>query len=170
MPAMDDIMELILDLVFDVLGWVLPLLGKFWFLILAFLGYRLFGTGKKQMTEGKPHRRLTPVESGGFPAPAPSEERKTVRASTKYEPVEEPYESLEGVGVEQEWAFSETLRQGDLRSVHVDEPPRQPERQEEQASPLKVVDPREGMKWAIIFGQPRSKAPYAPPSSRNGSI
>lgn len=36
---MDDLLELL----FDLLGWAIPLIGKFWFVILGYLGYKLLG-------------------------------------------------------------------------------------------------------------------------------
>lgn len=148
-------MEALLDLFFDLLGWILPLLGKFWFLILAFIGYKFFGKGAKKMAQGKPQRRLTPVESGGYPQQAPQVERKQVRASSKYEPV--PSESMEGVGVEQEWAFAQPDRSLRVR----DQKQPQTAVQERAETLVTDLDPREGMKWAIIFGEPRAKAPHS---------
>lgn len=174
---MDDLLELL----FDLLGWLLPLIGKFWLVILAFIGYKVFGKGKK-MSQGRAQRTLTPVESGGFPHPQPSEERRQVRtlnsasgedlpeerrqvrASSKYEPIQPaPFESLEGVGVEQEWAFAESDH-----SVHAAErkQTKKPVLLEAPEAVAADIDPREGMKWAIIFGEPRSKAPFAPLAAR----
>ncbi|MFP3595019.1 hypothetical protein, partial [Chryseobacterium sp. SIMBA_038] len=77
---------------FDLIGWVLPLIGKFWFVILAYLGYRVFGKASKKVTQGKVSPTLTPVSGPtSFPmTPAfeDEEERKPVRASAKYEPIE----------------------------------------------------------------------------------
>jgi len=162
-------MEDLLDLIFDLFGWILPLIGKFWFVILAYLGYKIFGKGGKKVSQGKLPRTLTPVHApDGFPAPSPpeiSKERKVVRASAKYEPIQPV--SMEGVGVEQEWAFAEPSRALNGPSLRVSDPSRTvpAERQQAVSHPLHV-DPREGMKWALIFGEPRSKAPYAPPDSR----
>ncbi|MGG1658742.1 hypothetical protein [Brevibacillus sp. NRS-1366] len=162
-------MEDLLDLVFDLFGWVLPLIGKFWFVILAYLGYKVFGKGGKKMTQGKLPRTLTPVsDPKRFPVSPPSEvaqERKAVRASVKYEPIQP--ESMEGVGVEQEWAFAEPTRASNGPSLRVGNTGHTLPSESKQAAlqPLKV-DPREGMKWALIFGEPRSKAPYASPASR----
>lgn len=163
-------MDDLLDLIFDLFGWILPLIGKFWFVILAFLGYKIFGKGGKKVSQGKPTRTLTPVnDPEGFPVSPPppkiSKERKAVRASAKYEPIQP--ESMEGVGVEQEWAFAEPSRASRGPSLKVSDPSRTVPAEPQQAvsHPLHV-DPREGMKWALIFGEPRSKAPYAPPASR----
>ncbi|MED4779323.1 hypothetical protein [Brevibacillus choshinensis] len=152
-------MEDLFDLLFDLLGWVLPLVGKFWFLILAFIGYKFFGKGAKKMAQGKPRRILTPVESGGYPQQAPQVERKQVRASSKYEPVQS--ESMEGISVEQEWAFAEPDH-SQRASVQ-----KQPQTvvQERAETPVTELDPREGMKWAIIFGEPRAKAPHGSPGA-----
>ncbi|QRG69568.1 hypothetical protein [Brevibacillus choshinensis] len=157
-------MDDLLDLFFDLLGWVFPLLAKFWFLILAFIGYKFFGKGGRKMAQGKPRRMLTPVESGGFPRQTPQEERKVVRASSKYEPVES--ESMEGVGVEQEWAFEEP----DHRSIPVrEQKPTLTPVPERAEAPVPDLDPREGMKWAIIFGEPRAKVPHGSPAARRNA-
>ncbi|KQL48969.1 hypothetical protein AN963_04035 [Brevibacillus choshinensis] len=152
-------MEDLFDLLFDLLGWVLPLVGKFWFLILAFIGYKFFGKGAKKMAQGKPRRTLTPVESGGYPQQAPQVERKQVRDSSKYEPVQ--LESMEGISVEQEWAFAEPDHS--LRASVQKQP--QTVVQEQAETPVTELDPREGMKWAIIFGEPRAKAPHGSPGA-----
>ena len=163
-------MDDLLDLVFDLIGWVLPLIGKFWFVILAYLGYKIFGKTGKKMTQGKMPRTLTPVnDPTSFEVTRPSEDaevRKPVRASAKYEPIEPG--SMEGVGVEQEWAFTEPTRAStgpSLRVGSVSEPMVLSEAKRTESSPLDV-DPREGMKWALIFGEPRSKVPYVSPASR----
>jgi hypothetical protein len=157
-------MDAIIELILELLGWALPILGKFWFIIVGYLGYKLLGKTSKKMAQGKPKRRLTPVENGGYPVPVQPQEPKTVRASSKYEPIEP--ESMEGIGVEQEWAFSEPSRSSIERPLHSREDARSSERPESMEHPLEGFDPREGMKWAIIFGEPRAKAPFAPPSAR----
>lgn len=154
-----DIFEEILDWLFDILGWILPLIGKFWLLIAGYLGYKFLGKGKKKAAQSMPRRELTPV-AGSFPADEPKQP-ETVRASAKYEPIEP--ESLEGVGFEQEWAFAEPTEPEPDHSVHLKEvaPALEPTGQHQKQAV--DADPREGMKWALIFGQPRSKAPFAPP-------
>lgn len=162
-------MDDLLDLIFDLFGWILPLIGKFWFVILAYLGYKIFGKGGKKVSQGKLPRTLTPVnDPESFPVSPPPEispERKAVRASAKYEPIRP--ESMEGVGVEQEWAFAEPHRASNGPSLRLGNTAQTVPAEPKQAAshPLNV-DPREGMKWALIFGEPRSKAPYAPPASR----
>ncbi|WP_312117353.1 hypothetical protein [Brevibacillus reuszeri] len=162
-------MDDLLDLIFDLIGWVLPLIGKFWFVILAYLGYKAFGKASKKVTQGKVSPTLTPVsDPSSFPMTPTfeEEERKPVRASAKYEPIEP--ESMEGVGVEQEWAFTEPARASTGPSLRLNSDSNQQvlaESKRTESSPL-TVDPREGMKWALIFGEPRSKAPYVSPASR----
>lgn len=149
-------MDDLFDLLFSLLGWIVPLIGKFWLLILAFVAYRIFGKGGKKLAQGKPRRALTPVENGGFPRQEPQEERKQVRASSRYEPVVHQ-ESQEGVGIEQEWAFAEPDHSVRSTIERVSPPPAV---QEAVDSTAPVLDPREGMKWAIIFGEPRAKVPH----------
>lgn len=157
-------MDAIIELILELLGWALPFLGKFWFIIAGYLAYKLLGKRSKKMAQGKPQRKLAPVENRGFPVPAQPQEPKTVRATSKYEPIEPV--SMEGIGVEQEWAFSEPLRASVERPLHSGEDARSSDRPESMEHPLGGFDPREGMKWAIIFGEPRAKAPFAPPSAR----
>jgi hypothetical protein len=159
-------MDALLDLLFDLLGWVIPLIGKFWLLIVALIGYKFFGKGAKKMAQGKPRRQLTPVESGGYPNTAPPGERQIVRASSKYEPIAS--ESMEGVGVEQEWAFAES--DDERKAAAERKKPVQAEVQSEAEPTAPHVDPREGMKWAIIFGEPRAKAPHGTPAARNRHV
>jgi len=160
-------MEELIDLLFSLLGWIIPLIGKFWLLILALIAYRIFGKSGKRMAQGKPRRMLTPVENGGYPIQVPPrEERKQVRASSRYEPLA-PEESLEGVGIEQEGAFADPdhpVRPSERISL----PPAVQEAAEPSA-PAFGLDPREGMKWAIIFGEPRSKAPHGSPAARRNA-
>ncbi|MGN7468607.1 hypothetical protein [Brevibacillus sp. SAFN-007a] len=164
-------MDDLLDLLVDLFGWLLPLIGKFWFLILGYLGYKLLGLGGKgtgkKMSQGRPNRPLTPVETPwARQAPAVSEERKTVRASARYEPVEREAESMEGVGVEQEWAFPQPARASSGSTIRVAAAAAQPTPQQAKPQPGRMADPREGMKWALIFGEPRSKTPYFAERSR----
>ncbi|CAI8738277.1 Transmembrane protein [Brevibacillus sp. IT-7CA2] len=158
---MEDLMDLVVDLL-DLVEWVIPLIGKFWFVILGYLGYKALGkAGKKKMSQGKKMPPLTPATTSDIPMETEDYGRETVRASSKYEPLQR--ESMEGIGVEQEWAFSSTARASTGPTITV-----------KQAEPMKVADservgtvkskhgnPRDGMKWALIFGEPRSKAPYA---------
>ncbi|GEB31942.1 MULTISPECIES: hypothetical protein [Brevibacillus] len=165
-------MEDLFDLFLDLIDWILPLLGKFWFVILGYIGYKLLGKEKakgKRMSQGLPNKPLTPVDTPWTAEPAPDaqQERKTVRATAKYEPLESRAESMEGVGVEQEWAFSEPVRASTGSTIRTSSATRQMSAAQrvkpQSAAPL---DPREGMKWALIFGEPRSKASYFAQRSR----
>ncbi|MFF0827134.1 hypothetical protein ACFYU8_09660 [Brevibacillus sp. NPDC003359] len=157
---MEDLMDLVVDLL-GLVEWIIPLIGKFWFVILGYLGYKALGKAGKKMSQGKKMPPLTPTSTSDIPMETEDYGRKTVRASAKYEPTQP--ESMEGVGVEQEWAFSRTARASTGPTIIV-----------KQSEPMKVADseraktftskhgnPRDGMKWALIFGEPRSKAPYA---------
>jgi hypothetical protein len=160
-------MDDLFDLVIELLGWVLPLLGKFWVLILGYLGYVLFGKqarrGRK-MTQGKQQRPpLTPVDGGGFPRPAEKqpERRKVVRQDPQPAPVEgrtaEP-ESLE----EERRAPLAKAEAATAPQVVGSNAAGHPSRDEGEPETPSAVDPREGMKWAIIFGPPRAKTPPLP--------
>ncbi|MCG5251102.1 hypothetical protein [Brevibacillus agri] len=169
-------MDDLLDLLFDLFGWLLPLIGKYWFIILGYIGYKLLGLGGKgngkgkKMSQGRPNRPLTPVETPwARQEPAVTEERKTVRASAKYEPMDRDTESMEGVGVEQEWAFSEPVRASTGSTIRLTAAAAQSAPQRAKPQPASTVDPREGMKWALIFGEPRSKAPYFAERSRKSA-
>ncbi|NRS47818.1 hypothetical protein [Brevibacillus sp. HB2.2] len=158
---MEDLMDLVVDLL-DLVEWIIPLIGKFWFVILGYLGYKALGkTGKKKMSQGKKMPPLTPVSTSEIPMETEEYGRETVRASSKYEPLQQ--ESLEGVGVEQEWAFSSPARASTGPTITVKESETKKVAVSERASTLtaKQGNPRDGMKWALIFGEPRSKAPYA---------
>ncbi|MBH0331902.1 hypothetical protein ABH14_19445 [Brevibacillus brevis] len=158
---MEDLMDLVVDLL-DLVEWIIPLIGKFWFVILGYLGYKALGkTGKKKMSQGKKMPPLTPVSTSEIPMETEEYSRETVRASSKYEPLQQ--ESMEGVGVEQEWAFSSPVRASTGPTITVKESETKKVADSERASTLtaKQGNPRDGMKWALIFGEPRSKAPYA---------
>ncbi|MFD2369712.1 hypothetical protein ACFSO0_07020 [Brevibacillus sp. GCM10020057] len=158
-------MDALIDLLFTLLGWMIFLIGKFWLLILAWIGYKIFGKGSRKMAQGKPRRVLTPVENGGFPLPEARDESQQEPFSSRYEP-EEPEareESLEGVGIEQEWAYAEPDHSVMPKSERVSPPPAVRETADSSAP---FLDPREGMKWAIIFGEPRAKAPHRSPAAR----
>lgn len=162
---MDDLIFLLLDLVGDVLSWLWPLIGKFWFLIVGYIGYKIFGQAAKKAGQEQKRRTLTPVESGGFPTPQKTKERKAVRASSKYEPV--PADSREQVGME----YERLDRPSEVEQRMTSERKESGRSMEEAPNSKSAIqlDPREGMKWALIFGEPRSKAPYASPNTRRRS-
>ncbi|MFY0545092.1 hypothetical protein [Brevibacillus sp. H7] len=144
------------NLLFDLLEVAIVLIGKFWFVILGYIGYKLFGgLGKragKGVSQGKPRQVvLTPVEGGGFPR---WEQR------SKPEEVSERMDSNEAKA-----AWTET-EDGNLNAA---EPSTRgeflvsdPDPEEKKDALDLDLDPREGLKWAIIYGPPRAKAPYAP--------
>ncbi|MED1946398.1 MULTISPECIES: hypothetical protein [Brevibacillus] len=158
---MEDLMDLVVDLL-DLVEWIIPLIGKFWFVILGYLGYKVLGkTGKKKMSQGKKMPPLTPATTSDIPMETSEYGRETVRASSKYEPLQQ--ESMEGVGVEQEWAFSSPARASTGPTITVKQSESMKVADSDRAKTLtsKHGNPRDGMKWALIFGEPRSKAPYA---------
>lgn len=162
---MDDLIFLVLDLVGELLSWLWPLIGKFWFLIVGYIGYKLFGQAAKKTGQEQRRRTLTPVESRGFPTPQPATEGKSVRASSKYEPVlTEPQEIF---GMDQD--RPDRRNEAEQRKFTEQEYSGQPMLDVPGSKPAIQLDPREGMKWALIFGEPRSKAPYASPNTRRRS-
>jgi hypothetical protein len=160
---MDDLIFELLDLAAELLGWLLPLIGKYWFLILGYIGYKVFGKAAKKAEQKQ--KTLTPAESGGFPTPPKTTERKAVRASSKHEPVYDY--SLEDADVERERPYRYT--EADEREVHERLKRGSTSQEVPNSKPAINLDPREGMKWALIFGEPRSKAPYSSPNTRRRS-
>jgi hypothetical protein len=150
---MDDLLFALLDLAFD-------LIGEFWPVILAYLGYKLFGGLGKRMSqgqpEGKPVRRmsagpdLTPVEGGGFPS----------RVERKAEPVEALKQELPVSQDGDRHLYTDAVSAvlpSDEAVDHFSQPAA------EVDAPVGIPNPREGLKWALIFSPPRAKAPYRPP-------
>lgn len=160
-------MDDLFDLLFDLFGWVLPLIGKFWFLILGYLGYKLFGQAAKKAAQDQKRRTLTPVESGGFPSPSQKVERKTVRASSRYEPVQ--VEQRDDEGWDRPYEPEAAPERASLDGMDQTYSKGFPDRPGAEAKPAIDLDPREGMKWALIFGEPRSKRPYTSPTTRGRS-
>jgi hypothetical protein len=78
------------DLLFHLLDLAFGLIGNFWPVILAYLGYKLFGGLGKKMSQGQPKRKpvrrmaagpvLTPVEGGGYPRRVERENRSRCRS------------------------------------------------------------------------------------------
>lgn len=160
-------MDDLFDLLFDLFGWVLPLIGKFWFLILGYLGYKLFGQAAKKAAQDQKRRTLTPVESGGYPTPPQKVERKSVRASSRYEPVQ--VEQRDNEGWDRPYEPEAVPERGSLEGMDRTPVSGLPDRPETETTPAIDLDPREGMKWALIFGEPRSKRPYTSPTTRGRS-
>lgn len=135
------------DLLFDLIGLLIGLIGKFWMLILIFLGYTLFGKsrGYKKRTPTMRPPVLTPVYS----PEAPREVSESRRNEASYPPVETKTAEEDTVLTTQ--AANPLIPSAAIEPA-VDS-------SEEPAPP----DPREAMKWAMIFSEPRAKAPYSPP-------
>jgi hypothetical protein len=161
---MDDLIDLLIDLLIDQLEWVLPLLGKFWVLIAGFFGYLLFGKKGKQgrsMSQGKPQRPpLTPVDSGDFPLPADVELQPERRMVVR----QESRSDMEERAAEPEWLEEElhmplaNVEAAPAAQVVGSDAALQPSPAEQATEKPTALDPREGMKWAIIFGPPRAKS------------
>ncbi len=162
-----------MDLLEGLIGLALALLGKYWYIVLGVILFKLFGRGKQQQQKHTPPP-LTPVERPE--APAYEEEG---RSYGEYEWEPEPTSpKRELTEVEAELLARESQNQQD-EAVPVftlaeerSEPPA--ERVEAVAKPeqpqleLPPNPAREGMKWAMIFAQPRAKAPYTPPYATRG--
>lgn len=157
---MEDLMDLVVDLL-GMVEWIIPLIGKFWFVILGYLGYKALGKAGKKMSQGKKMPPLTPASTTDFPVETEDYDTTTVRATSKYEPLER--ESLEGVGLEQEWAFSTPARASTGTTISVAQSSASVMEGTKREGNLreKHGNPRDGMKWALIFGEPRSKSPYS---------
>ncbi|MEJ8548015.1 hypothetical protein [Brevibacillus borstelensis] len=159
-------MDDLIDLLFDLLGWAIPLIGKFWFVILGYLGYKLFGLkgDKKRQQKPSPRPVLTPVESGGWPLEPEQEERRTV---TRLDSQPEAAPVIESSMQTEGWSESDRLKSQLETAAEAERPLRAKEsagapsvtREEEKRETL---DPREGMKWAMIYGPPRARTPHLP--------
>lgn len=165
-------MEDLLDLLFELLAWLFPLLGKFWFLILGYLGYVLFGKQGQRKQERRPAPRpvLTPVNTGGWPWGPEEEERRTVTPLNRQEEIPDEPRPFEAWSSPEETEAD--VRRGKEEGFAVEplefpvEAPAVPKRTKESPGRKTVMDPREGMKWAIIYGAPRSRT--SPLPSRRG--
>lgn len=147
-----DVFELLLDLI----GLLFLLIGKFWTVILVILGYALFGKNRKRTKGSRPQARpvLTPVftpsaDRGGTFAPA--------QTYSRVEPQEEggnhPFTpSMEVVAERSE---AEVVVRQTQAVEH-------PQLAQETHKQVRELDPREAMKWSIIFSPPRAKQPYSP--------
>ncbi len=139
------------ELLFELLELAIVLIGKFWFVILGYLGYKVLGnlrrwTGKG-VSEGKPRSIvLTPVEGGGFPRSYESDR---------------PQDDIERIDM-----VEPPMQIDPYAAALTEQPEIQGSLESEQDAAQQTngpgLDPREGMKWAIIYGPPRAKAPYAP--------
>lgn len=150
----------LLDILFDLLGLAIALIGKFWVVILAGLSYLLFGK-KKEQKRRKPTLRpvLTPTADGGYPTVL-REEEPEVRVETT-NPFSRSVEYVESD------AFGEhSLTPGNVADINdlvvKSEQEEQDQRQQvyHVSSERATVNPREAMKWSLIFAPPRSKQPY----------
>lgn len=165
-----------MDSLLDLLFGLLALAGKYWFLVLGYLVYRMLGLDKKKNEKEEKQKRmppLTPTVNGGQP------KRMTVGQKPETaepqvvltEPPPPPEDSGEGVAdwrpipqasltyVEENNA--DTQRGGFVPSFR-DAAPMKTQVPVEPAHVIPKDKVRDGMKWAIILSQPRSKAPYRP--------
>lgn len=140
---MDDLIFLILDLVGDLLAWAWPLVGKFWFLIVGYIFFKFFGKQGKKWAEEQSKRSANPAAPRQMQPVGESQGRKSVLASSKYEPIAPEELASEGAIRETAAAQTDVFKDGRGRwSTRSDSAAAPPSSQ--QAAPL--VDPREGMK------------------------
>ncbi|MGE5701710.1 MAG: hypothetical protein ACM32O_04200 [Clostridia bacterium] len=158
-------MDDILDIVFTLIA----LAGKYWFVILGYIVYRMLGLEKKKGEKDKRKRRalppLTPVENGGQPG------RMTVGQKPNEPEVMYAEGDSEAEEPNREW---EPIPQASVTRVTPSEPSEAgaivpifqdaaPIQTHVSTEPQRVVtreQVRDGMKWAIILSPPRSKAPF----------
>jgi len=166
---MDLILHLFLGLLSQLLFWGLTLLENFWFVILILAIFKMLGNqGKKGKQARQRKRNLTPVESGGFPAPAkpspPQPQPRRVIASSRHEPIAPP--------VAEEVPEAIQLAARERNAAENAASARAKDSMQTETAPIRrktdqtQFDPREGMKWALIFGPPRAKSPHVPPLAR----
>lgn len=195
------------DLIFDLIVLLFDLTGEVWPVILALLGYLLFGKAARQRNKkaqewGKWIEEVTDIlvlEEEEEPRQARRISRPSAAPDVygdwpEYKPVEQLEKAAERR--EAETAGSATVA-GHSKDISASPAP-----MEHTTRPIGAVstgqsllsaaaavsrsqqqlavdkreggagtpfDPREGLKWAIIFSPPRAKAAYRPPS-RTGRI
>ncbi|MGO0060522.1 hypothetical protein ACTID9_10980 [Brevibacillus fluminis] len=160
-------MDSLLDLIFGLLA----LAGKFWFLILGYVVVRMLGLDKKKKGQSR-IPPLTPTTDGGqsgrmtvgqrpdtipsqpLPAKTTPQPEEWTEGEADWKPIPQaPLTYVEDSGADMQRHVVPSLRDAAPLQTHVTvEPP--------SAIPKEKL--REGMKWAIILSEPRSKAPYRP--------
>jgi hypothetical protein len=170
----------LLEFIFDFIEILIVLLWKFWYIVLAYLGYKLFGLGKHGQRRGTrqaaPRRDvLTPVQGGGIPR------RADVQPVTEQPKQPEPDDFGEAT-----WTASPDVYAAEAKEIagaaetpfaegkaadarldagtdHAAPARLAAETKPQAAREIDDSDARQGMKWALIFSPPRAKEPYAPP-------
>lgn len=177
-----------MDSLLDLLFGLLALAGKFWFLILGYVVVRMLGLDKKKKGQNGRQSKmppLTPTTGGGQPRrmtvgqrpdaipsrpipaePAPpqpeqwrepeewAEGSEGAEGAPNWKPIPQaPLTYVEDSDADVQRNVVPSLRDAAPLQTHVTvEPP--------SAIPKEKL--REGMKWAIILSEPRSKTPYRP--------
>lgn len=144
-----------MDQLSDLIGLILALVGKFWFVIIGYIGYKLLGVlGKLGQQTAKPRRHvLTPVQGGGYSRPA---EDNVGQEFAEYGEVTRTTNEASSVRISDGVAsVRPDMRQAKTRT----EVDLVPDEEDWNAT----SEAMEGMKWALIFSPPRAKAPYVPP-------
>lgn len=154
----------VFDLLFDLIGLLFALIGKFWTILLVILGYTFFGKQIKQAKQTKKPR--TPQRPVLTPVFTPSTARREVRPTQIYEPVSPPVENADNPysPAEEEAQVPDegkSTPQPMFQITFKEQAQRDHQPQQVHPSETPTVDPREAMKWALIFSPPRAKQPYS---------
>lgn len=152
----------LLDILFDLLGLAIALVGKFWVLIVMGLSYLLFGK-KREPKKAIPTVRpvLAPVENGGYPTPV-NEDKPDVLVETG-NPFSRSIDTMKLESPERKSATSEVVHVSDeLQAIIEHQEQDHLQKSDTVGNNNAVISPREAMKWSIIFSPPRSKMPHSP--------
>lgn len=152
----------LLDILFELLGLAIALIGKFWVVILAGLSYLLFGK-KKEPKRRSPTIRpvLTPVANGGYPTPSRKEEPDFSVETPN--PFSRSVEYVESESVGEHSLFPNDVAKSEDYTNSEQHKGLDSEHHDDHFQPQQhAINPREAMKWSIIFSPPRSKMPHSP--------
>ncbi|MGD8189031.1 hypothetical protein ACQCN2_03415 [Brevibacillus ginsengisoli] len=146
----------VFDLLFDLLGLVFAIFGKFGTVILVALGYLFFGKNRK-----KPKNSRRPIPRPVFtPVFTPSAgQGGTYEPSQTYTPDTPLDENLDNPFTPSQEVSTES---SEVMSVSAERFHEIESKETTQERSTQKLDPREAMKWSIIFSPPRSKQPYSP--------
>lgn len=165
-------MDGLLDLFFALLA----LAGKYWFVVLGYVIYRMLGLDKKKSAKEAKRSQLpplTPTTSGGENRRVTVGQRPAASQQQDAQPMpDETGETLENRDYEWKPIPKATLthvEQGEsatppgiLVPIYQDAAPIETHVPVEPQHAVAKEKLREGMKWAIIFSEPRSRSPYRP--------
>lgn len=161
------------ELLFFVVSLAIGLLLKFWPVLLIIIGYKLF-KGQGETARRKRPYGFPPVAGGGIPRPSsvpvpPKPVEYRLPPTAEETPSGLPsagetaaFDLVEKPAPEPMVPSSSADRDGALSQKKQASPP--PAVAAPSAAWNSVpIDPREGMKWSLIFSPPRSRNPYVPP-------